>query len=178
MVKDTRRAIGTNERVLSVRTRLNVRFRTAASRERTRRQLAVADSTVVLSKISNLTADRGRYAECNLCHFTQGGPVEAIVQDLRYGVRMLLRSPGFTTVAVLTLALGIGANTAVFSLTYAIMLRSLPVREPDRLALITFSKPGRDYGLSIPIVDDLARRQHGFDGILAWHNDSLTLKDD
>src|SRR2546423_13613726 len=59
MVKDTRRAIGTNERVLSVRTRLNVRFRTAASRERTRRQLAVADSTVVLSKISNLTADRG-----------------------------------------------------------------------------------------------------------------------
>src|SRR5437868_1043830 len=91
---------------------------------------------------------------------------------------MLLRSPGFTTVAVLTLALGIGANTAVFSLTYAIMLRSLPVREPDRLALITFSKPGRDYGLSIPIVDDLARRQHVFDGMLAWHNDSLTLKDD
>jgi len=104
--------------------------------------------------------------------------VETIVQDLRYGVRMLLRSPGFTTVAVLTLALGIGANTAVFNLTYAIMLRSLPVREPDRLALITFSKPGRDYGLSIPIVDDLARRQHVFDGILAWHNDSLTLKDD
>jgi hypothetical protein len=63
---------------------------------------------------------------------------EQFVQDLRYGLRMLRHSPAFTLVAVLSLALGIGANTAVFSLVDAVMLKSLPVRAPEELRILNW----------------------------------------
>lgn len=66
-------------------------------------------------------------------------------QDIRYGLRILLRKPGFTLVAVLSLALGIGANTAIFSLMDAVMIRSLPVKEPDQLVLFG---NGKNMGLT------------------------------
>jgi hypothetical protein len=59
--------------------------------------------------------------------------VESVLWDLRYGMRQLFRSPGFTIVAVITLALGIGANTAVFTLVYGIMLKQLPISDPEQL---------------------------------------------
>src|SRR5437870_1282920 len=68
--------------------------------------------------------------------------LDQVRHDVQYAVRQLRRNRGFTTIAVLTLALGIGANTAIFSLVNAVMLRALPVRHPDQLVEMVWKYPG------------------------------------
>src|SRR5438034_2570936 len=93
--------------------------------------------------------------------------LETLLRDLSYGVRQLRRSPGFTAVAVLTLALGIGANTAIFSLSDAVMLRMLPVEKPEELMQVQYGDPdwsGEGAHFTNPLWEQLRDRQDVFLG--------------
>src|ERR1700722_6160568 len=100
-----------------------------------------------------------------------------LLQDLAYAVRQLRKNPGFTFVAVLTLALGIGANSAIFSVVYAVLLRPLPFRDPGRLVAVKTTEPGRldDIGVSYPAFLDWRAQSHAFDGLSAFHTHDATL---
>src|SRR5262245_57732722 len=102
--------------------------------------------------------------------------MSTLVQDIRYAVRTLARSPGFTLAAIATLALGIGANTAIFTALDRLILRSLPVPHPENLRLIVTDRVGGiNYNLSYPAFADL--REHGavFSGVMAYSPASMTL---
>ena len=92
--------------------------------------------------------------------------VETTVQDLRIAVRVLRRSPVYTLVVVLTLAIGIGANTAIFSLVDAVLIKMLPVRNPEQLVAInTFSQRGERTNFSYPLFVQLRDKTQTFKGV-------------
>src|SRR5262245_7074318 len=96
--------------------------------------------------------------------------MQTLWQDLRYGARILLKNPGFTLIAILTLSLGIGANTAVFSLVDAYILSLLPVKDPQQLVLVRATQSnGRTTGsFSYSTFEQFRDRNHSFEGIFAW----------
>ena len=103
--------------------------------------------------------------------------MNALLQDIRYALRQLRKNPGFTAVAVLTLALGLGANTAIFSVIDAVLLRPLPFHAPTRLVVVKPTEPGRrdDIGVSYPTFLDWRTRNHVFDGLSVFREDDFTL---
>jgi putative ABC transport system permease protein len=110
--------------------------------------------------------------------------MQTLIQDLRYGVRMLLKQPGFTLLAVMTLALGIGANTAIFSLLDQVLLRRLPVQNPDELVVLRSPGPIRGHGssdsdiatsFSVPMYKGLRDNNQVFSGLLARYAIPLSV---
>jgi len=98
--------------------------------------------------------------------------MEILFNDIRYAFRIMRKSPGFTLIIILTLALGIGANTSIFSIVNAVLLRSLPYYDPSRLVKITFNNPGiglRDVRFSVPEWEDLKARPGVFEEVsVVW----------
>src|SRR5713226_445067 len=92
--------------------------------------------------------------------------METLWQDLRFGVRMLLKNPAFSVVAIVALALGIGANTAIFSVVYGVLLKPLPYRDADRLLVA---------GLSVPDYRDVEEANQVFDETAIWATNQYSM---
>src|SRR5689334_18000131 len=105
--------------------------------------------------------------------------LETLWQDIRYALRMLRRTPGFTTITVLLLALGIGANTAIFSLINTLMLRLLPVQNPEQLVELLQKYPGEPRGngfWSWQSYQHFRDDNHVFSGLIAFTGSRLSLR--
>src|SRR5215510_6412909 len=104
--------------------------------------------------------------------------MSTLLQDLRYGARILLKQPGFTLVAVLTLAIGIGANTAIFSLVNSILLRPLPFRDPDRVVRLIQASPKlglATWGVSQADFAAYREQNRSFESVALYNSTAINL---
>ena len=102
--------------------------------------------------------------------------MQTLWQDLRYGARMLMKNPGFTLIAVVTLALGIGANTAIFSVVNAVLLRALPYPQPERLLVLTEkTREGQRMGVAYPNFQDWREQAQSFTEMAGFRGNSFNL---
>ncbi len=102
--------------------------------------------------------------------------MESLIQDLKYAVRMLIKSRSFTAIAILTLALGIGANTALFSVVNGVLLRPLPYAQPDRLVVLSEKSPNfESSSVSYPNFLDWQRSNSVFSSIAAYRSDDFNI---
>ena len=104
--------------------------------------------------------------------------METLWQDMKYGARMILKSPGFALVAVLSLALGIGVNTAIFSVVDAVLLRPLPYKNPDRLVLLWSTAASQGLPISStapPDYREWRKQNHAFDDVAAFYYGDFNL---
>src|SRR5262245_21921710 len=104
--------------------------------------------------------------------------MEKLWRDFRYGLRMLVKHPGFTLVAVITLALGVGANTAIFSVVNGVLLNPLPYHEPDNLMGVMESQPKNNLGqqpVSFPNFSDWKEQNRAFEQLAAYRTAPFTL---
>jgi putative ABC transport system permease protein len=131
-------------------------------------------------KLGNPTLIREEIYQMNTLAF-----LDAAWRDLRYGARLLRRSPGFAAVAILSLALGVGANTAIFQLLDAVRIRTLPVANPQELMEVRIANTagggrtgdfsGRRPSLTNPLWEQLRDRQQAFSGVFAWSGTQFNL---
>ena len=108
--------------------------------------------------------------------------LERLLQDVRFALRQIARAPGFAVIAILILALGIGANNAVFTLTHALLLRSLPVARPEELVRLALEFPDADarsknVPLNLPFIEAIGSRAHSFNGVFGWSVYDFVFKD-
>src|SRR5437879_11023447 len=107
------------------------------------------------------------------------GHMETLIKDIRYGIRGLLSQPGFAAIMILTLALGIGANTSIFSVTDKLLIRSLAVKNPGQLVLINSISVSPHFvsnAFSYPIFTDYRDQNHVFSGLVAFSRTHLELE--
>jgi len=104
--------------------------------------------------------------------------METLIKDIRYGVRSLLKRPGFTAIAVITLALGIGANTTLFSFVNGILLRPLPYRDPGQLVILDETSPKqgiKSFSVSYPNFVDWREQNHVFEDVAVYQAGTYSL---
>ena len=104
--------------------------------------------------------------------------MQSLFRNLQFGVRMLARTPGVTLAIIVTLALAIGANTAIFTVTNALLLRPFPYRDPAQLVTVQAKDKSKEFGTTLLRYETVRDQNRSFESVAVWTNDNLNLTGD